>query len=51
MKLIDLISLMASMLSAEARVAIAAQLKDEADRFEPKRTLPSTVMTTSSLPV
>ena len=30
-KLVALVSLMASMLSAEARVAIAAQLRDEAD--------------------
>ena len=35
MKLIDLISLLASMLSAEARVAIAAQLRDEANALAP----------------
>jgi hypothetical protein len=35
MKLVDLIGLMASMLSAEARVAIANQLRDEADALAP----------------
>ena len=35
MKLVELCGLMASMLSAEARVAIAAQLKDEADALAP----------------
>jgi hypothetical protein len=35
MKLIELCGLMASMLSAEARVAVAAQLRDEADMLCP----------------
>jgi hypothetical protein len=34
-KLVALISVMASMLSSEARVAIAAQLRDEADMLAP----------------
>jgi len=35
MKLIELCGLMASMLSAEARVAIAAQLREEANALAP----------------
>jgi hypothetical protein len=35
MKLLELVSLMASMLSAEARVAIAEQLRAEADLLAP----------------
>jgi hypothetical protein len=35
MKLMELVALMASMLSAEARIAIAAQLRDEADGLAP----------------
>jgi hypothetical protein len=35
MKLIELCGLMASMLSSEARVAIARQLRDEADMLAP----------------
>jgi hypothetical protein len=34
-KLLSLVALMASMLSAEARIAIAAQLKEEADALCP----------------
>jgi hypothetical protein len=35
MKLIELVGLMASMLNGEARVAIADQLRDEADALAP----------------
>jgi hypothetical protein len=35
MKLIELVALMASMLGAEARVAIIAQLREEADALVP----------------